>query len=139
MRKLFLGRLLPHRFGPGLLQRTFFERAVPPGRSVVARLDGTVRIKMESVQNANLVSFFLNIRLQQNGIRQKCEARRFLFYISRKSAKRAVRFRKRRPIKETWLRGRLRSSPKGIVRTARLFHRPPSSICSMVEREAAIT
>jgi hypothetical protein len=34
MGKLILGRLLPHRFGPGPLQRTFFERAVPPEQHV---------------------------------------------------------------------------------------------------------
>jgi hypothetical protein len=48
-----------------------FERAVPPAFSVIIRLDRTVRIKMESVQNARRAVFFLYFR-------KKCETRRFL-------------------------------------------------------------
>jgi hypothetical protein len=51
MGKLILGRLVPHRFGPGTLQRTFFERAVPPEQHVSMARFG---LKWKSSKNANI-------------------------------------------------------------------------------------
>jgi hypothetical protein len=79
IRKLIFGRLLPHRFGPGPLQRTFFERAVPPKRSGTTRLDDTVQIKMESVQNAHHVNFYLIFPPEHFGIRKKFDLCIFIF------------------------------------------------------------
>jgi hypothetical protein len=65
------------------------------GATGTTRLHTTVRIKMKSIQNARRVNFHLKFPSEQNGIRQKYEARRFLFKFSVKSARRAVSFRKR--------------------------------------------
>jgi hypothetical protein len=122
MRKLIFGCLLPHRFGSGTLQRTIFERAVPPSRSRITRLDGTVRIKMESVQNACRIDSILNFHWYWNkmGIRLKCEARCFLFRISGKSSRRAVFYRKSAPKEARFPQQRNRSG-MGLSRFVGVF------------------
>jgi hypothetical protein len=129
MRKLILGRLLRHRFGPEPLQRMFFERAVPPASSRITRLDRTVRIKMESVQNARRAVFF---------------------YISGKSARRAVFFRKSAPKEDAQRKSASRQGNRsGMGRFVDIFesewkrphgtpfHRPSTSlIYSIAERQA---
>jgi hypothetical protein len=149
MRKLIFERLLLHRFGSGTSQRTFFERAVSPSRSGATRLDGTVRIKMESVQNACRVDFYFKFPsvLEQYGDPAKMRGALCSFPYFQKSARRAAFYRKSAVPKEARFPQQRNRSGMGQPLCGRLhlrlrketfphgtpFHRPSSSIYSMAE------
>jgi hypothetical protein len=123
MRKLIFERLLLHRFGSGTSQRTFFERAVSPSRSGATRLDGTVRIKMESVQNACRVDFYFKFPsvLEQYGDPAKMRGALCSFPYFQKSARRAAFYRKSAVPKEARFPQQRNRSGMGLSRFVGVF------------------